>query len=133
MTTRHFEFAFDPRYRIAALPFGILPSTAWVEVDDDRLSARYGFWRVETPRSNVAEVSRSGGYSFVKTAGPAHLSLSDHGVTFASNGEAGVCVAFHEPVAVLDPTGRFLRHPGLTVTVADPDALAGALEVPPRA
>ncbi len=128
MDPRRFDFAFDPRYRVAALPFGVRPSTAWVEVDDERLLARFGFWRLETPRSNIAEVSRTGGYSFLKTAGPAHLSLADRGVTFATNGEAGVCVCLRAPVAVLDPTGRFLRHPGVTFTVADCAGLVAALE-----
>jgi hypothetical protein len=35
-------------------------------------------------------------------------------------------VSFVEPVPAIEPTGR-LRHPGATVTVADPDALAAAL------
>lgn len=41
--------------------------------------------------------------------------------------DRGVCVELHEPVRVLDPTGR-LRHPGATFTVADPDRLARTLE-----
>lgn len=127
MDPHRFEFAFDPRYRVAALPFGVLPSTTWVEVDDERLRARFGPWRLDTARSNIDGVSRSGDYSFVKTAGPAHLSFSDKGVTFATNGDAGVCLTFHEPVTVLDPTGRFLRHPGVTLTVADCAGLVAAL------
>jgi hypothetical protein len=111
---------------VAALPFGVLPATTWVEVDDLRLRARFGLWSLDTGRSNIAEVTTTGDYSFLRTAGPAHLSLADHGVTFATNGDRGVCVRFHEPVKVLDPTGR-LRHPGATFTVADPDALVAAL------
>lgn len=121
-----FPFAFAPSYRLAALPFGVLPRTAWVEVGPLRLRARFGLWTLDTARSNVADVAVTGGYSFIRTAGPAHLSLTDHGVTFATNGDRGVCVCFHEPVRVLDPTGR-LRHPGATFTVADPDGLVAAL------
>jgi hypothetical protein len=44
--------------------------------------------------------------------------------TFATNGERALCVLFEEPVRVLDPTGRLLRHPS---AVADPPALATAL------
>jgi len=126
MTTQRFPFAFASAYRIAALPFAVLPATTWVEVDAVRLRARFGLWTLDTPRANVKDVTTTGGYSFLRTAGPAHLSLADHGVTFATNGERGVCVCFHEPVEVLDPTGR-LRHPGATFTVADPDALVAAL------
>ena len=121
-----FRFRFDPRYRVAALPFGVLPATTSVTVADGELHARFGPWRVRTPLSNVAGTEVSGPYSFVKTAGPAHLSFTDRGVTFATNGDRGLCIRFHEPVRALDPTGR-LRHPGLTVTVDDIEGLATAL------
>jgi hypothetical protein len=124
--TKSFAFRFDPAYRVAALPFGVLPATASVAVGDGELHARFGPWRVRTPLSNVAGTELSGPYSFVKTAGPAHLSFSDRGVTFATNGDRGLCIRFHEPVRALDPTGR-LRHPGLTVTVDDVEGLATAL------
>jgi hypothetical protein len=126
MTAQRFSFRFAPAHRVAALPFGVLPSTTWVGVDETRLRARFGFWTLDTPRANVKHVTTTGDYSFLRTAGPAHLSLADHGVTFATNAERGVCVQFHEPVRVLDPTGH-LRHPGATFTVADPDALLAAL------
>ena len=126
MTAQRFPFAFAPAHRVAGLPFVVLPSTTWVEVDPARLRARFGLWSLDTPRANVKDVTTTGGYSFIRTAGPAHLSLADHGVTFATNGYRGVCVCFHEPVKVLDPTGH-LTHPGATFTVADPDALLAAL------
>jgi hypothetical protein len=124
---QRFPFRFDLAYRLPALAFGILPATAWVEVDDEELRARFGPWRLRTPRANVAGATESGDFHFLKTAGPAHLSFTDHGVTFATNGTRAACVLFHEPVRVLDPTGR-LRHPGATFTVADPPALIAALE-----
>jgi hypothetical protein len=122
-----FPFAFEPLYRAVALPFGITPGRAWVEVGDDRFEAHFGFWAVATPLSNVAGTERSGPYATLKTLGPAHLSVADRGVTFASNGRQGLCLRFREPVVCIDPTGH-LRHPGLTVTVADVDGLAAALE-----
>jgi len=121
------RFAFAPAYRLPGLLFGVTPLTAWVEVDEDELRARFGPWTLRTSRTNVADVQESGGFSFLKTAGPAHLSFSDRGVTFATNGERAVCVAFHRPVRAIDPTGRIL-HPGATFTVADPPALIRALE-----
>ena len=121
-----FGFRFTPAYRIPALLFGITPSTAYVEVTDEELSVRFGLFRLRTPLTNVESWEESGGFSYVKTAGPARGSFSDHGVTFATNPDAAVCVLFHEPVSVLDPTGR-IRHPGATVTVEDPQALANAL------
>ena len=121
-----FPFAFAASYRLPALVFGITPVTAYVDLDDADLRVRFGLWSLRTPRTNVAGVELSGDYGFVKTAGPPHLSFSDRGVTFATNGVHGVCVRFHERVRGIDPSGRIL-HPAATLTVADPDGLAGAL------
>lgn len=121
-----FDFVFDPLYRAAALAFGVTESRTGVDVEDGRLVARYGFWRLETGLENVAGVEVSGPYRLLTTIGPAHLSLADLGLTFASNRDRGLCIKFREPVPGLVPTER-LRHPGLTVTVADVDGLAAAL------
>jgi hypothetical protein len=81
---------------------------------------------VRTPTSNIARVEVTGPYAFLKTAGPARLGITDRGLTFASNGERGVCITFHSPVPGIDPFGR-IRHPDLTVTVLDVDGLMKAL------
>ncbi|MBD8870132.1 hypothetical protein [Nocardioides donggukensis] len=125
--TRRFDFRFAPAYRPPALALGITPRTAWVDLDEVELRVRFGLWSMRVPLAHVVGTSLSGGYAFLKTAGPPHLSFTDHGVTFATNGEAGVCVRFSEPVRVLDPTGR-LGHPGATLTVREPAELAAALE-----
>lgn len=122
-----FEFRFDPTYRRLAAPFGVRPSTTGVHVTDEQLDARFGPWRVRTPLANVAGTERTGPYTLPKTAGPAHLSMADRGITFATNPDAGLCIAFHEPVTGIDPF-RLIRHPGLTVTVADIDGLDAVLD-----
>ena len=124
--SHRFLFRFAPAYRAAARPFGVTPATAWVEVDDERLSAHYGPWRVRTPLGNIAAVDLTGPYRFVKTAGPARLGLTDFGLTFASNGDSGVLITFHDKVPGIAPSRR-LRHPELTVTVADTEGLAALL------
>src|SRR4051794_14950508 len=125
MARHTFPFAFDPAYRLAALPFGVMPGTARVVVDED-LGVTFGPWRLRTPLANITAVEITGPYSLVKTAGPAHLSFADRGLTFATNGRRGVCVRFERPVSGIEPTGR-LRHPGVTLTVADVDGLATLL------
>lgn len=120
--SRH-PFAFDSSYRAAALVFGITGRTAHVDIADDLLVVRFGPWRLRTPVANVADATVTGDYAFWRTAGPPHLSLTDHGVTFATNSRHGLCLSFVEPVRTLDPTGHLL-HPAATVTVADPALLA---------
>jgi hypothetical protein len=118
-----FGFRFDPTYRRAARPFGVTPARARVTVDDETFEARYGPWRVRTPRSNVVGAEVTGPYAVWKTAGPARLAVTDRGLTFASNGDRGVRVDFAKPVRGMP----LLRHPELTVTVADVEALADLL------
>lgn len=124
--SERFDFSFAPRYQRVARVFGITPSTAWVEVNDERFQARFGPWRVSTPLHNITDVAITGPYAFVKTAGPARLAITDRGLTFATNGEQGVLISFATPIRGLDPLG-VLRHPELTVTVAETDRLAALL------
>ena len=123
-----FPFAFTAPYRAAALVFGVTPNTTSVRVEEDELRVRFGPWSMRTPIANIAGSELTGGFAFFKTAGPPHLSFSDRGVTFATNGDRALCVRFHQPVPAIDPT-RTLKHPGATLTVADPDGLARALGV----
>ena len=81
---------------------------------------------METNISNVRAAVVTGGYFVAKTAGPAHVSFRDRGLTFATNDARGVCITFDEPVTGIDAAG-IIRHPALTVTVADPERLVAAL------
>jgi hypothetical protein len=119
-----FPFRFDSAYRRLARPFGVTPERAWVELREGQFEARFGRWRVCTPVSNIAVVEATGPYSFLKTAGPARLAVTDRGLTF--NGERGVRISFHSPVPGIDRSGR-IHHPELTVTVLDIDGLMSAL------
>jgi hypothetical protein len=99
-----------------------------VVIDHGRgaLVAHFGPWRVETSLVNVAYATSTGPYHPVKTIGPPHLSLSDRGLTFATNDREGLCIQFHVPVRGIDPLG-LIRHPALTVTVDDVSGLRAAL------
>lgn len=125
--TRTFEFAFESRLRPLSLLAGVTPGNARVELDEQHLTVRFGRWTLRTPLANVAGTQVTGPYTWWKVAGPAHLSLADGGVTFATTTVGGLCIAFHEPVPALAP-GSAIRHPAATVTVSDPHALAAALE-----
>ncbi|MDQ1709712.1 MAG: hypothetical protein QOG49_1097 [Frankiaceae bacterium] len=103
------------------------PSSAYVEVTDTELRARYGYLSMATPLANVASAEETGPYKAYRSLGP-RLSLADRGATFGT-GVHGVCIRFHEPVKALT---RFAIHPGLTVTVADRSGLVAALGRYPR-
>jgi hypothetical protein len=123
---QRFAFAFDPRFAPVLALAGILPSTASVTLTEGgELIARFGLLRCRTPLANVCGVERTGPYRWYRAIG-ARLSFTDRGATFGTNTEGGVCLCFTKPVRALDPTGR-LRHPGLTVTVADLDGFEAAL------
>lgn len=126
-TSRVFPFRFTPAYRLAGLPFGVTSTTTQVEIVDRELLVRFGPWRVRTPVGNVVGTAMvTGPFSLLKTAGPAHLSFSDRGMTCATNGEGALCVRFAEPVRGIEPFG-LLRHPAVTLTVADCRGLARVL------
>jgi hypothetical protein len=126
VASERFDFAFAPSYKLPAALFGVRPRTAWVEVDDSTLRARYGPWRVTTPLTNITSVAITGPYAYPKTAGPARLAITDRGLSFTPNGDRGVLICFAVPVRGLDPFG-VLHHPELTVGVADPEGLVQRL------
>lgn len=126
MASERFDFAFAPSYKLPGRIFGVRPATAWVDVDDSDLRARYGPWRVTTPLTNITDVAITGPYAYPKTAGPARLAFTDRGLSFTPNGDRGVLISFAVPIRGLDPFG-LLRHPELTVGVAEPERLAERL------
>ncbi|MFI5047198.1 MAG: hypothetical protein ACHQIG_09045 [Acidimicrobiia bacterium] len=120
-----FEFAFDRRFRPILALIGVTPGRAQVTLTPERLAARFGPWRCETPIGNVRDVRRTGPYHWYKAIGP-RGSFVDRGLTFGTTTAGGVCVLLREPVPGLTPRGS-LRHPGITLTVAEPDRFAASL------
>ncbi|WP_086850002.1 hypothetical protein [Amycolatopsis kentuckyensis] len=116
----HAEFAvgFPPVRRF-------LGPRAGLELDAAGLRVRFGPWLVETPLSNLAGAEATGPYRAFRVFG-VRLSLADRGLTFGTTTRGGVCLRFREPVRGIDPWG-LLRHPGLTVTVSEPELVAEAI------
>lgn len=106
--------------------FGVTDANACMEVHDETLEIRFGPWHLRTPLANVVGARVTGPYRWWKVIGPAHVSLKDRGVTFATTNKAGVCITFREPVPALDPKG-LIRHPGATVTVENPEEVVRVL------
>jgi hypothetical protein len=125
-TARVFDFDFDPAFARAGRLLGVTATSTRLTVDDGRLQARFGPWLVDTPLGNIASAVITGPYRTWRTIGPARLSVRTRSLTFATNSRRGVEIHFHEPVPGIEPTGR-LRHPELTVTVADCERLLEAI------
>ena len=122
-----FDFAFDPRFRPMLALLGVTPRNSEVILtDDDRMVVRFGHWALETPLANVCGIQTSGDYRWYKAIG-VRGSLKDRGITFGSNTRSGVCTKFTEPVPAATPTD-LIKHPGMTVTVADPAGFVAAIE-----
>ena len=115
--TERFGFRFEPVMQALALPFGVRPSNAWIEVGDE-VHIAFGPWHMRFPRADVADIEETKDYWLPKVAGPPHLSLADRGITFATNRQAGICIRLRRPHRGIDPLG-VIRHPGATVTVDD--------------
>jgi hypothetical protein len=121
-----FLFRFDPLYRPVLLGLGVHPGNASVTLtDDDRFVAKFGRWSADTRLSNIDCVQITGPYRGYKAIG-VRGSAVDQGLTYGSSRKGGVCVTFHEPLPAQLPGMK--HHPGLTVTVADLDGLAAAVE-----
>lgn len=120
-----YAFDFDPRFRRLLIAWGVTPDRASVSLDGGRLIARFGRVTVHTPVTNIKSVRITGPYHSWKAIG-VRLSFADRGLTFGTNTRQGVCLTFAEPVSGVVP-GGLIKHPGLTVTVVDPEAFAEAV------
>ena len=121
---RFFPYAYEERLQLLWRPFGLRTERDGVHVDEERFVATFGRLRLATTRENVAGAHVTRDYRWWTAVG-ARLSLVDDGLTFGTTTVAGVCVHFREKVR--SPLRRS-GHSALTVTVADPEGLVGALE-----
>ncbi|MEZ5206714.1 MAG: hypothetical protein R2690_06975 [Acidimicrobiales bacterium] len=125
-TGRQFDFAFAPAARPLLAAAGIVPSTAHVTVTDDEVVARFGPWCCRTPRTNVRDATTTGPYAPIAPSACASRSPT------AASPSAPPPPAASASASTSRWAGSCSRvdhlHPGLTVTVADPDGLVAALD-----
>ena len=125
MVTRY-SFAFDPRFARLLRLLGVRPERAYVEIADGNLEARFGPWLVTTPLANVEHSSVTGPHRRLRAIGP-RFSPSTRSLTFGSNADRTVRIAFRRPVPGMEPLG-IVKHPSLSVSVADPEQLQRHLD-----
>jgi hypothetical protein len=117
-----FPYAVDRRW---APLFTLLSikDTDGVQVVDGMMRATFGRVSVETPIDNIDHSEVTGPHRWYKAVG-LRLGLSDDSITFGTNHQRRLWIAFVERV----PKVIGVRdHSALWVSVADPDGLAAAL------
>src|SRR4051794_40520063 len=68
--TRRFDYRLGPRSRPLLRLFGVSgPETAWVDLGDDTLSARFGFAKATTPLANIASWRIEGPWKWITAIG----------------------------------------------------------------
>lgn len=122
---QRFPFSMPSPYATVVLAWGATRDRAWVEVDEDELRARFGFFHLSTPLGNVTGASLHAGPFNPLLAVGVRYSFSDKSVTFGSDVHDLVEIRFERAVSVHPP--GLTRHPALWVSVADPEGLVAAL------
>ncbi|MBK5289040.1 MAG: hypothetical protein JJE46_11295 [Acidimicrobiia bacterium] len=122
--TQHFRYELDMKLVPFWGPFGVRPRHDGVTLDEQGLRATFGFVTLETTLDNLSAAHITTDYRWWTAAG-ARLSFADDGLTLGTTAAGGVCIHFVEPVPSLL---RRKGHSALTVTVADRDGLADAIE-----
>jgi hypothetical protein len=120
MAHRRFPIRIGRRSRPLLRLFGVHDGNAYVDLNGE-LDARFGFFRVSTPMSNIASWRIEGPWLWITAIG-VRTSIRHRDVTFGGSPRGGVRVDFKERVRF-----GFLRIPALYVTVEDLEGIAAAL------
>lgn len=123
---RFFPYGIDGRWSPLFTVLSVGEADGVTLLDDGGVPtfrATFGRWSVETPIANIDHTEVSGPHRWWTSVGM-RLSFADDGLTFGTNHERGLCVAFVERI----PKVIGLRdHSAVWVSVADPEGLADAL------
>lgn len=119
MTTRRFPILVGRRSRFLLLLFGVRAGNAYVDLGDEELDARFGFFRIRTPTANLLSWRIEGPWLWVTAIG-VRMSIRHRDLTFGGTNRGGVRVNFREPVTRAG-------IPALYLTVEDLEGFAAAL------
>jgi hypothetical protein len=122
MTTRRFAYRLGARSWPVLRLFGVGGAEdAWVDLDDETLTARFGRATATTPVANIASWRIEGPWLWITAIG-IRRSVRHQDLTFGGSPRGGVRLDFRESIRVLR-----LPTPALYLTVEDLDGLAAAL------
>ncbi|MGB0437941.1 MAG: hypothetical protein ACPGVY_17565 [Mycobacterium sp.] len=118
-----FPYRLDRRWAPLFAAIGVSDQDGVDLTEDGLLRATYGRFSIETPLDNIDHTEVSGPHRWYTAVG-LRLSFTDDGITFGTNHEAGLCIAFKQKIPKVI---GFKDHSALWVSVADPEALAAAI------
>ena len=118
--TRRFPIRLGSKSRPLLLLFGVRDGNAYVDLGDD-LEARFGFFSLQTPTSNITRWRIEGPWLWLTAIG-VRRSVRHGDITFGGNHRGGVRLDFGQR-----PRLSIFRPPALYVTVEDTHGFAAAL------
>lgn len=118
--SRRFPIRLGRRSRLLLLLFGARPDNSYVEING-QLEARFGFFRIRTPMSNVVSWRIEGPWLWLTAIG-VRRGIRHGDLTFGGNHRGGVRLDFGHPAGE-----RFVQTRTLYVTVADMEGFAAVL------
>lgn len=118
-----FRYRLDNRWKALFVALGVGDDDGVGLTEDGRLIATFGRVRIETPIDNIDHTEISGPHRWYTAVG-LRLSFTDDGLTFGTNHQRGLCIAFRERIPKVI---GFRDHSALWVSVADPEGLADAI------
>jgi len=116
-----FPIRLQPGLRPILLFFGVRAGNAIVRIDGERLTAQFGFFRAETPLTNITRWDITGPYRWWRAVG-VRRTLGTSDLSFGGSAHGGLCLHFRRLVRV-----RPLPVSALYLTVDDLAGLASAL------
>ncbi len=122
MSAARFPIRLGARSRVVLrLVFGATPDTAWAEIGDGIMRARFGRVSFETPLENISTWRIEGPFRWITAIG-VRTSIRHRDVSFAGSAHGGVRMDFRVPV-------RFgpINVPAFYVGADDLEGFAAAL------
>ena len=121
MPAHRFTYRLGPRSHVLRL-FGVRGAEdAWVDLGEDTLTARFGWFSATSPTANIASWRIEGPWKWITAIG-VRRSFRHADITFGGSPAGGVRLDFREPIRV-GP----VKTPALYLTVEDLDGLGEAL------
>lgn len=121
MTVARFPIRIEKRYALPLRIFGVDGTSAYVEISEDQIVARFGWSSTTTPLTNVRGWRIEGPWRAITAVG-IRRSLRHGDVTYGGSARGGVRLEFDDPVRLWP-----FSIPALYVTVEDLEGFVAAL------